>query len=58
MVEEGIASAEDIDNAMVLGCKHPTGPLRTTDIVGLGIATYLHETLGPRFAPPRSSALR
>ena len=57
MVEEGVASAEDIDNAMVLGYKHPTGPLRTTDIVGLdvrlGIATYLHETLGPRFAPPQ-----
>ncbi len=57
MVEEGVASAEDIDNAMVLGYKHPTGPLRTTDIVGLdvrlGIATYLHETLGERFAPPQ-----
>ncbi|BCW06970.1 MULTISPECIES: 3-hydroxyacyl-CoA dehydrogenase family protein [Micrococcales] len=57
MVEEGVASAEDIDNAMVLGYKHPTGPLRTTDIVGLdvrlGIATYLQETLGERFAPPQ-----
>lgn len=57
MVEEGVASAEDIDNAMVLGYKHPTGPLKTTDIVGLdvrlGIAEYLHETLGERFAPPQ-----
>lgn len=57
MVEEGVASAEDIDNAMVLGYKHPTGPLRTTDIVGLdvrlGIAEYLRETLGERFAPPQ-----
>lgn len=57
MVEEGVASAEDIDNAMVLGYKHPTGPLRTTDIVGLdvrlGIAEYLHRTLGERFAPPQ-----
>jgi 3-hydroxybutyryl-CoA dehydrogenase len=57
MVEEGVASAEDIDNAVVLGYKHPTGPLRTTDIVGLdvrlGIANYLHETLGERFAPPQ-----
>ncbi|NVN00158.1 3-hydroxyacyl-CoA dehydrogenase family protein [Arthrobacter sp. SDTb3-6] len=56
MVEEGVASAEDIDNAMVLGYKHPTGPLRTTDIVGLdvrlGIAEYLAETLGERFTPP------
>ena len=57
MVEEGVASAEDIDNAMVLGYKHPTGPLKTTDIVGLdvrlGIAEYLHEELGERFAPPQ-----
>ncbi len=57
MVEEGVASAADIDNAMVLGYKHPTGPLRTTDIVGLdvrlGIAEYLESTLGERFAPPQ-----
>lgn len=57
MVEEGVASAEDIDNAMVLGYKHPVGPLRTTDIVGLdvrlGIAEYLQSTLGDRFAPPQ-----
>ena len=57
MLEEGVASAEDIDNAMVLGYKHPTGPLRTTDLVGLdvrlGIADYLASTLGDRFAPPQ-----
>lgn len=57
MVEEGVASAEDIDTAMVLGYKHATGPLRTTDIVGLdvrlGIARYLESTLGERFAPPQ-----
>ncbi len=57
MVEEGVASAEDIDAAMVLGYKHPTGPLKTTDIVGLdvrlGIADYLASTLGPRFEPPQ-----
>lgn len=57
MVEEGVASAEDIDAAMVLGYKHPTGPLKTTDIVGLdvrlGIAEYLQSTLGERFAPPQ-----
>jgi 3-hydroxybutyryl-CoA dehydrogenase len=57
MVEEGVASAEDIDAAMVLGYKHPTGPLKTTDIVGLdvrlGVAEYLHSTLGERFAPPQ-----
>ena len=56
MLEDGVASAEDIDAAMVLGYKHATGPLRTTDVVGLdvrlGIAEYLHEKLGERFAPP------
>lgn len=56
MLEEGVATAEDIDAAMVLGYKHPVGPLRTTDIVGLdvrlGIAEYLASTLGPRFTPP------
>lgn len=57
MVEEGVASAEDIDNAMVLGYKFPVGPLQLTDIVGLdvrlGIAEYLESTLGERFAPPQ-----
>lgn len=57
MVEEGVASAADIDAAMVLGYKHPTGPLRTTDIVGLDvrldIAEHLAATLGPRFDPPQ-----
>lgn len=57
MVEEGVASVPDIDAAMVLGYKFPVGPLRLTDIVGLdvrlGIAQYLHSTLGERFAPPR-----
>ena len=56
MLEEGVASAEDIDAAMTLGYKHPVGPLRLTDIVGLdvrlGIAEYLSSTLGERFAPP------
>lgn len=56
MLEEGVASAADIDAAMVLGYKHPVGPLRTTDIVGLdvrlGIAEELHATLGERFEPP------
>jgi 3-hydroxybutyryl-CoA dehydrogenase len=56
MVEEGVASPGDIDAAMELGYKHPVGPLRTTDIVGLdvrlGIAEQLHRELGERFAPP------
>jgi 3-hydroxybutyryl-CoA dehydrogenase len=57
MLEEGVASASDIDAAMVLGYKFPVGPLRLTDIVGLevrlGIAEYLHSQLGERFAPPQ-----
>lgn len=57
MVEDGVASAEDIDNAMVLGYKFPIGPLALTDIVGLdvrlGIAEYLEQELGERFAPPQ-----
>ncbi|WP_084154956.1 3-hydroxyacyl-CoA dehydrogenase family protein [Agrococcus lahaulensis] len=57
MVEEGVASPGDIDLAMELGYKHPVGPLRTTDIVGLdvrlGIAEQLHRELGERFAPPQ-----
>jgi 3-hydroxybutyryl-CoA dehydrogenase len=50
MLEEGVASAEDIDKAMVLGYRHPMGPLRLTDLVGLdvrlAIANHLHEALG------------
>ncbi len=56
MLEEGVASADDIDAAMVLGYRHPIGPLRTTDLVGLdvrlGIAEELERALGARFAPP------
>ena len=56
MLEEGVASAEDIDAAMTLGYRHPAGPLRTTDIVGLdvrlGIAEELQASLGERFEPP------
>ncbi len=57
MLEEGVATAEDIDRAMELGYNHPMGPLRLTDLVGLdvrlGIAEYLASTLGPRFEPPQ-----
>jgi 3-hydroxybutyryl-CoA dehydrogenase len=57
MLEEGVASAGDIDTAMRLGYKHPVGPLVLTDIVGLDvrldIATHLAGTLGPRFEPPQ-----
>lgn len=57
MLEEGVASAEAIDSAMELGYRHPMGPLRSTDLVGLdvrlAIAEYLATTLGDRFAPPQ-----
>jgi 3-hydroxybutyryl-CoA dehydrogenase len=58
MLEEGVASAEDIDRAMELGYGHPMGPLKLTDLVGLdvrlAIAEYLHRELGsPSFRPPQ-----
>jgi 3-hydroxybutyryl-CoA dehydrogenase len=57
MLEQGVASAEDIDKAMTLGYRHPMGPLRLTDLVGLdvrlAIAEHLHRELGSdAFAPP------
>jgi 3-hydroxybutyryl-CoA dehydrogenase len=56
MVEAGVASPDDIDRGMELGYRHPMGPLRLTDLVGLdvrlGIAEHLAATLGPRFEPP------
>lgn len=57
MLEEGVASAEDIDRAMELGYRHPMGPLKLTDLVGLDvrldIATNLAKAYGTRFDPPR-----
>lgn len=57
MFEQGVASAEDIDKAMVLGYGHPMGPLKLTDLVGLdirlAIAESLHKELGSEaFNPP------
>jgi 3-hydroxybutyryl-CoA dehydrogenase len=57
MVEQGVASPEDIDKAMVLGYRHPMGPLRLTDLVGLdvrlAIAEHLHRELDSEaFRPP------
>lgn len=56
--EEGVASAEDIDRAMVLGYRHPIGPLALTDLVGLdvrlAISEYLYGELGSdTFNPPQ-----
>jgi 3-hydroxybutyryl-CoA dehydrogenase len=57
MLEQGVASAKDIDTAMELGYNHPMGPLKLTDLVGLdvrlSIAEYLHAALGSEsFRPP------
>jgi len=57
MLEQGVASAKDIDTAMELGYNHPMGPLRLTDLVGLDvrlqIAEYLYGALGSEtFRPP------
>jgi 3-hydroxybutyryl-CoA dehydrogenase len=58
MLEQGVASAEDIDKAMELGYNHPMGPLRLSDLVGLdvrlAVAEYLHEQLRmSHYAPPQ-----
>ncbi|MCG7632895.1 3-hydroxyacyl-CoA dehydrogenase family protein [Gordonia McavH-238-E] len=57
MLEEGVADADSIDRAMELGYRHPMGPLRSTDLVGLdvrlAIAEHLASTLGSRFDPPQ-----
>lgn len=57
MLQDGVASAEDIDRAMLIAYRHPIGPLRLSDVVGLDvrldIARQLSAALGERYAPPR-----
>ena len=57
MLQDGVASAEDIDRAMVIAYRHPIGPLRLSDIVGLDvrldIARQLSKALGERYAAPQ-----
>ena len=57
MLESGVASAEDIDRAAVVAYRHPVGPLRLSDIVGIDVRLDIARTLeaahGPRFAPPQ-----
>lgn len=57
MVESGVASAEDVDAGMVLGCAHPMGPLRLLDLIGLDTALSIAESMyeefkEPLYAPP------
>ena len=55
MLEEGVASARDIDKALKLGLNHPMGPFELVDLVGLdtrlSILRHLHRTLGEKFRP-------
>ncbi len=55
MLQEGIASARDIDKALKLGLNHPMGPFEMVDLVGLdtrlSILNFLHQTLGEKYRP-------
>jgi len=55
MLQEGVASARDIDKALKLGLNHPMGPFEMVDLVGLdtrlSILEFLHETLGEKYRP-------
>lgn len=56
MLESGVATAADIDRAMELGYRHPMGPLKLTDLVGLdvrlAVLEHLHKEIGEQFRPP------
>jgi 3-hydroxybutyryl-CoA dehydrogenase len=56
MLETGVASAQDIDRGMELGYRHPMGPLKLTDLVGLdvrlAILEHLQREIGEQFRPP------
>jgi 3-hydroxybutyryl-CoA dehydrogenase len=55
MLQEGVASARDIDKALKLGLNHPMGPFEMVDLVGLdtrlSILSFLHQTLGEKYRP-------
>ncbi|MBP2337140.1 3-hydroxybutyryl-CoA dehydrogenase [Saccharothrix coeruleofusca] len=52
MLESGFASADDIDNGMVLGCAHPMGPLRLADLIGLDTTKAIAESMYEEFKEP------
>ncbi|MGW3467796.1 3-hydroxybutyryl-CoA dehydrogenase [Saccharopolyspora sp. NPDC000995] len=56
MLEGGFASAEDIDKGMVLGCAHPMGPLRLSDLVGLDTLKAIADSLYAEYAEPTYAA--
>jgi 3-hydroxybutyryl-CoA dehydrogenase len=56
MYESGFASREDIDRGMVLGCAHPMGPLKLSDLIGLDTLLAVSESLYEEFRDPASVA--
>ncbi|MXZ75733.1 MAG: 3-hydroxybutyryl-CoA dehydrogenase [Gemmatimonadetes bacterium] len=56
LVESGVASKEDIDAGMVLGCSHPLGPLKLLDFIGLDTTLYIAEVLHDAFRTDRYAA--
>ncbi|WP_326793517.1 MULTISPECIES: 3-hydroxybutyryl-CoA dehydrogenase [unclassified Streptomyces] len=52
MLDSGVASAEDIDSGMMLGCAHPMGPLRLADLIGLDTVKAIAEAMHAEFAEP------
>ncbi|MGW1586305.1 3-hydroxybutyryl-CoA dehydrogenase [Streptomyces sp. NPDC002386] len=56
MVETGFATVEDVDQGMVLGCSHPMGPLRLTDMVGLDVVAAVADALYAEFKEPLYAA--
>ena len=53
ILNEGVASAEDIDTAMKLGCNHPMGPLALGDLIGLDVCLAIMEVLYTQFGDPK-----
>ena len=52
MLDSGFASAEDIDNGMILGCAHPLGPLQLADLIGLDTIKAIAEAMYEEFKEP------
>lgn len=53
LLDEGVATAEDIDKAMVSGCNHPMGPLALTDLIGLDVLLAVMEVLYREYGDPK-----
>lgn len=53
LLDEGVASAEDIDKAMMNGCNHPMGPLALTDLIGLDVELAVMEVLYKEYGDPK-----